>query len=237
MKSPLATKLGTIAILTVLLLIPLYMIKGIILERQALRENVVKDIARSSSSNQHLTGPVFVIPYKKKVRAWKVRADNTRYRDEFEVAGKMQTEVRARGIYEARLYHANNQITGRFDIPRQYGITDDLADYQFEMPFLAVGISDIRGIGNALKITVNGDTHNFKAGSQVDTLGNGVHVSLPSIDPLQHATFEFSFDLLLQGTSQFDITPIGRESQIKLSADWPHPSFVGEFFAGGTQDH
>ncbi len=242
MKSPLATKLGTIALLTVLLLIPLYMIKGIILERQALRENVVRDIARSSSSNQHLTGPVFVIPYKKKVRAWKVRADSSRYRDEFEVAGnlyflpetfaldgKMQTEVRARGIYEARLYHANNQITGRFDIPRQYGVTDDLADYQFEKPFLAVGISDIRGIGNALKITVNGDTHKFKAGSQVDKLGNGVHVSLPSIDPLQHATFEFAFNLMLHDTSQFDITPIGRESQIKLSADWPHPSFVGEF--------
>lgn len=31
-----------------------------------------------------------------------------------------------------------------------YGIEEDLEDYQFETPFLAMGISDIRGIENAL---------------------------------------------------------------------------------------
>jgi inner membrane protein len=243
MNRTLAIKLGTITLLTVMLMIPLGMINGLIQERQAQREQVVQEIARSSSYNQQITGPLLVVPYHKRVREWKVDAKNQeRYLVESEVEGRLyflpevfnlngevQTERRTRGIYEARLYHANSQISGHFELPEQLGVGGDFADYRFENPFLALGISDIRGIGNALKLRLNDEAINFQPGSQMSLLGNGVHAPLHAITGYKQERLEFAFDLELQGTGQLDITPVGRESQVFLKADWPHPSFVGDY--------
>ena len=109
--------------------------------------------------------------------------------ERFELDGQVQTELRSRGIYEARLFHADNRISGHFSIPAQLGIKEDFADYQFDQPFLAVGISDIRGIENALKLELNGQNLDFVPGSQVGWLGEGAHVTLPALDAKQsHGT-------------------------------------------------
>ena len=70
MNRSLLFKLGAIALLMLVLLIPLLMINGIIGDRQYTRDTVLEDIARSSSYSQRLTGPVMVVPYRKTVREW-----------------------------------------------------------------------------------------------------------------------------------------------------------------------
>lgn len=187
MNRSLTLKLGAIALLIVLLLIPLLMIDGMIQDRQQLRDGVLEDIARSSSYSQQLTGPIMVVPFRKVVRTWKTNEKtNQRYQEigeqrgrlyflpeRFELDGKVQTELRSRGIYQARLFHADNRISGQFVIPPQWGIDEDFADYQFEQAFVAVGISDIRGIENALTLQFNGQDLDFIPGSNVDWLGEG----------------------------------------------------------------
>ena len=70
MNRNLLIKLGAIAALILLLMVPILMIDGMIEERQSLRDGVLEDIARSSSYSQQLTGPVMVVPYRKVVRTW-----------------------------------------------------------------------------------------------------------------------------------------------------------------------
>ncbi|NER63130.1 hypothetical protein G3436_03530 [Pseudomonas sp. MAFF212427] len=65
MNRTLSLKLGAIALLIVLLLIPLLMIGGLIQDRQAQRDSVLEDIAHSSSYSQQISGPVLVVPYRK----------------------------------------------------------------------------------------------------------------------------------------------------------------------------
>ena len=65
MNRSLTLKLGAIALLILLLLIPLLMINGVIQDRQQLRDGVLEDIARSSSYSQQLSGPLMVVPYRK----------------------------------------------------------------------------------------------------------------------------------------------------------------------------
>lgn len=55
--------------------------------------------------------------------------------EQFELDGQVQTELRARGIYQARLFHADNRISGRFVLPAQMGIKEDFADYKFGQAF------------------------------------------------------------------------------------------------------
>ena len=152
MNRTLAYKLGAIALLILLLLIPLLMIDGLIRDRQEVRDGVLQDIARSSSYSQRLTGPLLVVPYRRTVREW-VTEEKTEKRvlqereqrgelyflpDRFALDGQMRTELRYRGIYQARLYHVDNKVAGYFQVPAHYGIEEDLEDYQFETPFLAM---------------------------------------------------------------------------------------------------
>lgn len=243
MNRQLGFKLGAIALLIMLLLIPLLMIDGLVDERQAYRDGVLQDIARSSSYSQQLTGPLVVVPYSRTVREWRTDSE-TKQRvleerelrgrlyflpETFVVDGQMRTELRHRGIYEARLYHAENRINGSFTLPANYGITDDLASYRFEAPLLAVGISDVRGIENALKLKMNGELRDFQPGTQSKLLGSGVHAVLPLALANHEQRFDYAFELALLGSGRLDITPVGRDSQVSLVSDWPHPSFGGEF--------
>lgn len=243
MNKNLTIKLGAIALLILLLLIPLLMIDGVIDERQQLRDGVLEDIARSSSYSQQVSGPVMVVPYRKVVRTWKTNEKtNKRYQEigeergrlyflpeRFELDGQVQTELRKRGIYEARLFHADNRINGHFSLPAQLGIKEDFADYQFDTPFLAVGISDIRGIENALKLELDGRRLDFVPGTEVAWLGEGVRVTLPTLDTSKTTELAFAFDLQLQGTGSLRVLPVGKTSSVSLGANWPHPSFIGNF--------
>ncbi|TWC33261.1 inner membrane protein [Pseudomonas sp. SJZ079] len=239
-------KLGAIALLIVLLLVPLSMIGGLVSERQYQREGVLQDIARSASYRQQITGPILVMPYTKVWHEWKTH-DKTgeRYQEErqsrgrlyflperFVLNGKVATELRARGIYQALLYRSDNQVSGAFKLPARLGLGDDLGFYRFQAPFLSVGISDVRGISNDLQLRLNGTTLSFAPGSGDERFGSGVHAPLPVLDSQGSQgsqVLEFAFDLKLQGTEQLSVTPVGRDSRVELSSDWPHPSFVGEY--------
>ncbi|WP_395604604.1 cell envelope integrity protein CreD [Pseudomonas sp. B21128] len=243
MNRSLTIKLGAIGLLILLLLVPLLMIDGVIDDRQQLRDGVLEDIARSASYSQQLSGPVMVVPYRKVVHNWKINDKTNQRYDEpgeergrlyflperFELDGQVQTELRARGIYEARLFHADNRINGHFSLPAQLGIKEDFVDYQFDAPFLAVGISDIRGIENALKLELDGQRLDFVPGTQVGWLGEGVRVTLPPLDASKTTELAFGFDLRLQGTGSLQVLPVGKSSSVSLTANWPHPSFIGNF--------
>jgi inner membrane protein len=184
-----------------------------------------------------------VLPYIKTTHEWKTnektgeRYSEKRQRrgrlyflpERFVLEGAVGTELRARGIYEARLYRSDSQVSGQFRLPARLGLGDDLGFYRFEKPFLSVGISDIRGISNDLQLRLNGQTQSFAPGSGDDNFGAGVHAPLPALDAQSGQTLDFAFDLKLQGTEQLSVVPVGRDSRVKLSSDWPHPSFVGEY--------
>src|ERR1700722_5595243 len=117
MKTSLGWKLGSIGLLSLLLLLGLYWIGFIVVERQMRRDVVGREIAPGSSLAQRVEGPILVVPYEKTVREWKEdTATGNRHAEDrqvsgqllllpelFRVDGSIPTELRARGIYEARL--------------------------------------------------------------------------------------------------------------------------------------
>ena len=249
MKRPLLFKFSTIALLILLLMIPIGMINSVINERKSSQQNVVEEIAKSSSYSQKLVGPVLVVPYVKKIKEWKVDADTkVRYQVDaqkkghlyflpsaFTVDGKLTTERLARGIYEARLYHSNNNISGKFDIPVNYGVVENFPDYDFDLPYLSMGIKDIRGIQNGSQILVNNELVDMQPGSKLKILGEGVHAAVKQPDLSQKSILHFQLDLVLKGTESLSIVPIGRDSKVSLRSDWPHPSFMGDYLPNNRE--
>jgi inner membrane protein len=242
MQRSLAIKLAAIGLLIGLLVVALSSIGRLVTERQGRRDAVIQDIARNSSREQLLTGPFLTVPYKKTVGEWRENDRGDRHLEEREVSGQLhflpesfrlegevRTERRARGIYEVRLFHANLRMTAVFAVPLHYGIDSELVAYRFGQPFIALGVSDIRGIESPLSATINGTPLQLLPGIGTVVLADGVHADIPSIGPDSPSHLQLSIDLLLLGTNAFHIVPVGRETQVDLKSNWPHPSFTGDF--------
>jgi inner membrane protein len=69
----------------------------------------------------------------------------------------------------------------------------------------------------------------FVPGTGTTLLSAGVQAPLTIASASAVQPLQFQIELQLQGTSDFQITPVGRETHVMLTSDWPHPSFVGEF--------
>jgi inner membrane protein len=243
MERSLGLKLGAIVLLMMLLLAGLLWIGSVVTERQARRDGVVRDIAQSSSLAQRLEGPILIVPYEKTVREWQENpATGQRHAEDrqvngqllllpnlFRLDGEMPTERRARGIYEARLYHARLRIHATFEIPPHYGVGDEVASYHFGQASIALGITDIRGIENTSKVLLNDSPAKLVAGTTSALLGGGLHAPISATDVDRPTRLEFAIDLGIQGTSEFHVMPVGRESQISLSSDWASPGFNGQY--------
>jgi inner membrane protein len=235
-------KLGAIFFVAILLLLPVVQIRGLVSEREQTRDAVVAQIAQSTAHAQTITGPLLVVPYTRKVRSWseerqgeprrvietEVAGELSFLPADFELSAELEVAERQRGIYRARIFDAQSRITGAFELKANYGITTDLADYSFGTPHLALGISDIRGIGNALTLDWNGNQVAFAPGTATSLLASGVHAALPAPDIGGVHRMTFAIALSLQGTGEFQVTPMGRESRVLMVSNWPHPSFVGE---------
>ena len=232
-------KIAAILILTLLLLVPMVRIRGLIHERQGLRDQVLADVARSDAGAQTLTGPILIVPWHRTVHehvagsgdrpvtvAREVQGELRLLPELMDLTGRLGTEERQRGIYKARVYRAETQLTGRFEVPANYGVTEDVASYRFGAARLVLGISDIRGIGNALTLRADGNDIPFAPGTGTALFASGVQAPLPATAA---RSVEFEIGLTLAGTREFNVVPVGRESRVHLESDWPHPSFVGEF--------
>jgi inner membrane protein len=235
-------KIGAILFLTVLLLLPMARVRGLIHERQALRDSVLEDVARSDAYAQTLTGPLIIVPYTRTLREQEYDRDQrpvtvTRevsgelrlLPEALDVTGQLATEERQRGIYRARIYRADTKLSGHFDILANYGVTEDAGSYRFGDPHLALGISDIRGIGNGLTLRTDEVDVPFQPGTATAVLASGVHAPLQPADTALPQRLNYEIALMLTGTGEFNITPVGRESNVRLASDWPHPAFVGEY--------
>ena len=66
-------------------------------------------------------------------------------------------------------------------------------------------------------------------GSGVHWLPAGVHAPMDLGNGQNLDATPFSVELILAGTQRFAVAPVGDQSDLEVSATWPHPSFSGDF--------
>ncbi len=151
--SPIAAKAITIAILTLLLLMPMSMIQSLIEERAARQKSVVEEIGSKWGRQQTVMGPIISIPYKVGYQ----RSEHLHFLPEtLKVEGNVSPEVRYRGIFEAVLYNARLVITGRFSHPRPEALGVSPGHIDWQKAVISLGLSDVRGIRERITAKING---------------------------------------------------------------------------------
>lgn len=149
----------------------------------------------------------------------------THVADQLAVSGTLKTEKRYRGIYSARFYTGALQFQGRFEVPVQTPPAN--VTREWGAPWIAFSIRDVRGIRSAPGMSWDGETRAFAPGVKQDFSGPGVHAVVGAASAAISGVHTFSFTIEIAGLQNLYFVPSARQHDINVSADWPHPSFVG----------
>ena len=244
MRFPLLARAATVTGVAVVLLVPLQLVNGKIAERQARANEVERGFAAETSGPQTVVGPLLALTCEERyieereikrggkaetVAESKVRACPTGYfaPRTLSIAGSMPVEVRYRGIYPIRLFRAALELSGAFDWPAPLPAGRSRVR-AWKHAYIVVATSDARGIKSVSALSWGDTSLAFTSWrSEADArfalrASAGPHAATRAGQPIP-----FRFSLELVGTTRLAVAPVGDATTIRLTSNWPHPSFSG----------
>ena len=232
LKRSLGARLGMIAILTLLLLIPSLMIRSLIRERQNRGEQAKAEISSKWGESQIVSGPVISIPYDSYKYAGAKGGGAIRFihylPDVLSIRCRIDPQIRKRGIFKAVLYQTQIQIAATFSFSGFENLGISPEDIHWENAVLSVGITDMKGIKDLIKLTWNDSELTANPGVKInDILTTGIHSPIPIRS--EPGEYTFSSSMVLNGSSELMFTPLGKVTRVDMSSNWENPSFIGNF--------
>jgi inner membrane protein len=246
MKFPLLIRAGAIAAVAVAILFPVALVTDKVAERRGRAGEVESSFARETSGPQTVVGPLLALACEETVveervvkrsgkddtvAEQKTRACPTAYFPPrtLDVAARVPVESRHRGIYPIRLYRAALDFAGEFDWPSPPS-QEGAVSRRWKGASIVVATGDARGIKGVSPLAWGADTIVFAAGRNDREPGFSLEAPLGDFGAIAAsgpASYRFSMELV--GTGHLMLGPVGDTTKIRLSSDWPHPSFMGAF--------
>ncbi len=232
-RSP-SFKFMIIGVLSLFLLIPASMIRELISERETRNEQARNEISESWSLAQTLTGPYLSIPtgvLEKGGRKDGIFKDTYHLLPEqLRIDGTVDPIEKKRGIFTAVVYDSRITLSGFFNLEDAPVALASAPKSTENLIYLCIGLSDLRGIGNASSILINETPVEMMPGVHTSDLnGTGIHIPLQAAAFTEVKNVAFNITLELKGSSELFITPIGKTTDVHLASSWPDPSFTGNF--------
>lgn len=239
-------KLGLIFLIFVLLQIPLTMVNGIMNERQMYNVSYSDEYKGAGVGQQTVIGPVLTVPYhyqstekqeiptKAGVEAKTVSVTTTEtgylhfFPEALTVNSHLEPETRDEGKYKSILYSTDLEFKGAFNTAdfEKKGIKEK--DIVWKNAFIALGVSDLRGIRKATTLNWSGQQYKFVPGTNgLNLFSNGQYVLLTAMQ--KSGNYPFAFTVHLNGSRDLNIFPAGKENKITLTSSWAEPAFTGGF--------
>ena len=239
LKNNIYFKIGTIVIITLLLLIPASMIRSLIIERESTQNEAIREVSSKWGEEQTISGPLISIPYYRYIKEFS-RKDSTEkivqikefihiLPTELNISGNINPEKRYRGIYEIVVYNSKLSISGAFNNIDLASLDIQPRNILFDKAEFVIGINDLRGIEEQVILNWNDQNIAFNPGvSSNDVVMTGINALL-NLDLKDSSAYNFSLELDLKGSQLLYFTPVGRVTNINLRSGWPNPSFKGAF--------
>lgn len=239
MRHPLLLRAALVAAAAAAILVPIKLIEGKVAERRTRAEGVLHQFAQETSGPQVIAGPFLAIDCEETyvhereikrdgkaetVSEKKVRPCPATYvaPRSLEVAASLPVEERHRGIYPIRLYRAKVRMVGEVAWPEPPR-GDPNATRVYRHAQLVTMVSDPRGIRELRSSVpaVEGRAGPVDARFAIRSdLGDYAPARAGEVVP-----FDISMELV--GTSSLGVAPVGDSTRIRITSDWPHPSFTG----------
>jgi inner membrane protein len=227
------TKLFVIGLLVLVLLVPVEMIKGIIHEREARRQEVVMDVSGKWGREQTIAGPVLSIPYRTVVtdengnRVTRIEHAHL-LPEQLQINGTIKPDSRYRGIYQVVVYNAALQVGAEFSLNGLAELGINQNDVIWNGAFVSVGLPDLRGLKDDSLFVWEGEKFPISPGvGAPSVMESGINSRVPLT--AGKSRYHFQVSLNLNGSGQISFLPLGKSTTVKLSSSWKSPSFNGPY--------
>jgi len=238
-------KLLGVGALILVMLVPLLMIGGVLRERLQRRNEAVDEITGAWGKEQNIIGPVLCLPYRCRVtvvrevpagdgRVERREVEETQIANAYflpeslKINGDVRTQLLHRGIYEAAVFRAQVNVSGRFPIPDLATLKIDPAAVQWQDAFVTIAVGDLRGTREGLVLDWGGEKLPLLPGSQLPGYTTGATGMLRH-DKAMSAPIDFSIALDVNGSGGIFFAPFGVQNEAELKSNWPDPGFRGAF--------
>jgi inner membrane protein len=166
------------------------------------------------------------------------------------------TEVRRRGIFSVPLFSGELTLSGTFDLSKALADLASNEEMLLDQAELIISLSSQKGIRQITQAQWGTEELFFKPGTHsynlslnldiarilsntVDTanriLSNtGIYATLPPLKDSASQDLPFLISIAIQGGQSVQVLPIGQDTHVAISADWPSPSFQGGFLPGSS---
>jgi inner membrane protein len=223
-----------VGFLILVMMIPAIFVSELVFERKARQTEVIKEVSSKWASAQTIGGPYITIPYREKVttgegKVMEVKKWATFLPDQLKVTAILTPEARHRSIFTVMVYQGNIDLQGSFAPFALNNINLNREDLILDEAHICIGLSDFRGIENALQIRWNDQNYSFNAGLPDKTLERGLSVPLKiTVDDLEKS-HSYSMHINLKGSEQLHFIPLGKTTDVHMTSPYNNPSFDGNF--------
>src|SRR5262249_42496357 len=143
--------------LIVLLLIPLFLVGGLISDREGRAQGVRREVGQLWGPEQHLLGPFLIVPYSVRLETTQGerRIEVVQERravftpQALEVSGRAEVKTLRRSIFDVPVYTARLKLSGRFAEPRIGDVAADVMSVRWRDAVFVLAISGVSGLKEA----------------------------------------------------------------------------------------
>lgn len=200
------------------------------------RDEAVERVAQSKAGEQQFIAPVRVLPYTEDVqvtepdeqgnqrKVWRKREGTLLQTPRrLKLSGEMVPSVREVGLYRVQVYSWKATLHAEYD-SFDYAAAPTRA---YGQPYLAIGMSDVRGLVGTPRLQVDGRTLALESGAgALADRSAGIHAQLgPLADPVAGRLQDgnvVDMQFVLDGTRRLAIAPIADNNEIALRSAWQH---------------
>lgn len=234
-RNAVTIKIVAIFILTLLLLIPVEMIRSLKTERQVRQNETLQDVSSKWGGEQTVTGPILTVPYthydlNEKDEPINVQRDHYYVLPEkLNIQTELIPEIRKRGIFKVVVYKSIMRLSGNFPAPQAL-LEGPQKVLNWEEVNVSIGISDIKGISNEIAFNWNDQQLMSSPGVKTEgLLDSGFSVETPLNETGKDIQNSFSIKIELNGSRNIRFVPVGKETNVEMTSSWPDPGFSGAF--------
>ncbi len=233
-------KAAVLVVLTLIMLIPLSMVRSLINERLYRAYEVKSEISSAAGGELSFAGPVLKIPGTRRIERVITDENGHKSREYYEesfsmwyspetldVSVVLDTENKFRGIFYTPVFTGSIEMKGSFNLTELEADSVENEVLYPEEAEIIIPFFNQKGIRGVSEADWNETTLSLKPGSRGLSIGNG---GIYSEAPLDAASLEnswFHFSILAAGAENIRILPLASSSEISIAADWPSPSFSG----------
>ena len=255
MRKGLGTRFLIVGLLILLMFIPLFFVAEVVGDRRSLSRETIRQIGAQWGGEQTISGPRLSIPVRAEVdrvtqrdmvdpstgravidpdtgqprqqsiteRVSVTRAPLILYPTDYLIEIDSETELRHRGIFTAPVYRARLLARFGFDTDGAAPLLGNDEELLWDRARIEVFLSSNAALRGEARLTRAGEDIALEPNPDARTPGIVAQVG----DPRGQEGFELQ--LGLNGAAQLFVTPVGRDTTVRMRSDWPDPSFQGAF--------